>query len=277
MITAAAGIFGLGSLGAAGLFLLYAAREAGARFVVDNDGISRRAWGRATAVAWRELVRVQEFHATGFKGKGGASGRCVLHDVAGRRLAIPFPWVIDGSRLRALLEPHLGIVREAELRELARHGGRFRPDRAAGFVVLSFMTPMFLICGLAIFDPAGAGGAPQSQDRIYFEVFCLAAAPFLALLGVELISRELAITPDGLTLRSLFLDRSIPFTRVESISVKVQNPEEPVEERAKVRGSDGQKIAFDSGMPDYRAVLSLLRSRSGAKLSGSTANDPEFS
>ena len=43
IISAAAGVFGLGVNGAAGLLLVYAAREAGASFVVDDEGITRRA------------------------------------------------------------------------------------------------------------------------------------------------------------------------------------------------------------------------------------------
>ena len=69
------------------------------------------------------------------------------------------------------------------------------------------------------------------------------------------------ITADGIALESLFLNRSIPFAQVESISVKVIDAEEPGVERLTVRGSDGQKIALDSSTPCYRSVLGLLRSR----------------
>ncbi len=79
--------------------------------------------------------------------------------------------------------------------------------------------------------------------------------------SAELISRKLEITASGLTLRSFFLDRSIPFAGVDSISVKVIDHEQQVVSRVTIRGTDGQKIAFDSDMPCYRAVLSLLRSR----------------
>jgi hypothetical protein len=275
--SAISGVFGLGSLVVAGLFLLYAAREAGASFTIDDEGIRRDAWGRSTYIAWRDLVGLREFAAASPKEKTGSSGRCVLQDVVGRRLVIPFPWVVNQSHFRAAVEPHLMGVRAAQERDLARDGGRFHPDRLAGILVLTFMTPLFLLCGLSIFEPASADGALDSTSMRFLCVVCLIAAPLLALLGVELIKRELTITPTGLALNSLFLARSIPFDRVESISVKTQRGEDRVAERAKVRGIDGQTIAFYSDIPGYRAILSLIESRAGAKLHGLAINDPEFS
>jgi hypothetical protein len=265
LISGAAAVFGLGASGAAGLLPLHGAREASASFVIDDERITRHTWGQATELAWRDVVRLQEFHATGSNGKTGPSGRCVLFDVKGRRLAIPFPWVPDGPRLCALLEPHLARLREAELCELTRRGGRFRPDRRAGILLLTCGTPMLLICGLTTFDSGGAGRAQWAATRPYVGALLVAAAVVIALLGTELISRELVITADSLALRSLFLDRSIPFARVESISVKVIDAEQPGIERLTVRGNDGQTIALDSGVPCYRAVLHLLRSRAAAK------------
>jgi hypothetical protein len=97
------------------------------------------------------------------------------------------------------------------------------------------------------------------------------------ILGVDLISRELTITADGLSLRSLFLDRWIPFAGVESISVEVPEADgnELLTERATVRGH-GQKIVLDSGMPGYRAVLDLLRKRASAHPGVSAVDDPEL-
>jgi hypothetical protein len=151
---AACGIFGLGSLGAAGLFLLYSAREAGSTFVVDDEGITRRAWGRVTTIAWHELVRLEEFNAIGSKAKPGGSGRSVIYGLGGARLVIPFPFVADGPRLRGRLEPHFAPLRAAELHELLRHGRTIRPGRTVGVVVLTFMSPMFLMGGLSAFDRA---------------------------------------------------------------------------------------------------------------------------
>ncbi len=276
MFTAAAGVFGLCASGAAGVFLLYAAREAGASFFVDDDGITRRAWGRATAIAWHDLVRIEEFSTTSSKGKTGASGRCVLYCAEGRRIAIPIPWMLDRRRLGAVLEPRFAPLREAELRDLARQGGRFRPDRMVGVLVLTFMTPMFLICGLTTFDSAAPGLVEWVEKWPYAGILLIAASAGLALLGAELVSRELVITADSIALKSLFLDRSIPFARVELISVKVIDAEEPGTDRLTVRGNDGQKIALDSSTPCYRAVLGLLHSRVDSKRLGSAAHDPDF-
>ena len=133
----------------------------------------------------------------------------------------------DGRRLRPLLEPRLAILREAELRDLARHGGRFRLEAKAGVLVLTFMTPMFLICGIITFDSATPGLVELSQRWPYAGILLIAASAGLALLGAELVSRELVITADGIALESLFLNRAISFAEVESISVKVIDAEEP--------------------------------------------------
>jgi hypothetical protein len=90
----------------------------------------------------------------------------------------------------------------------------------------------------------------------------------LAILGVELISRKLTISPEGVALRSLFLNRSIRFAYIESIDVKaIQSADEPGVERAKIRGTEGQSITLDSSMPGYRPVLELARSHAAAKIS----------
>ena len=268
-------VFGLGVSGAAGLLLLYGAREAAASFVVDENGITRRVWGHATALAWGDVVRLQEFYVTSSKEKPGASGRCVLFDATGRRLVIHLPWVSDSRRLCALLEPRLTLLREAQLRDLIRHGARFRPGRTAGIVVLICVTPIFLICGLKSVDSRGAGGDPWTATWLYVGIILVASA--LALLGTELISRELAITADSLALRSLFLDRTIPFAQIESISVKVSDAEEPGIDHLIIRGHNGQTIVLDSGLPCYHALLHLLRTRANGKPSPSTAGDREFS
>jgi hypothetical protein len=62
--TAACGLFEIGGLSAAGIFLLYVAREAAASFVLDDDGITRFAWGFKTFLAWPDLLRLDEFNAT---------------------------------------------------------------------------------------------------------------------------------------------------------------------------------------------------------------------
>ncbi len=76
--TAALVVYTVGALYGSGLFMLYAAREASASFVVDDEGITRRAWGHLTTLAWRDIVREREFHPTGSKGKAGMGWRCIL-------------------------------------------------------------------------------------------------------------------------------------------------------------------------------------------------------
>ena len=139
--------------------MLYAAREAGASFVVDDQRVARLTCGQTTAIDWHDLVRLDEFSTTTAKAKAGARGRCVLYDAKGRRVAIPFPWMEDGKRRLGVPvpEPRFTLLREAGMRDLARHGGRFRPDIKAGILVLTVMTPMFLICGLTMFDSAAPG------------------------------------------------------------------------------------------------------------------------
>jgi hypothetical protein len=106
-------VFSVGFLCAMGLLLLYAARDASAFFVVDEEGITRHAWGRTTALAWRDIVREREFHPTLFKGAADVSWRWVLYDRHGRKLIIPVRWLEMGPRLSALVEPHLASLRAA--------------------------------------------------------------------------------------------------------------------------------------------------------------------
>ena len=276
-LQAACGVFELVGMVAAGLFMLYSARQAGAYFVVDDEGIARHAWGRTTAIAWRDIVLLREINASGPKGKGNTPWRCVLHGEGGQRLAIPFRFMADGPRLCARLEPHLAPLRAADLRDLSQNGRRIRPGRVVGIVVLTVMVPMFLLAGLAALDPDLRKGIEQTLGMRVLAAIAIAGAPALAVLGAEHFSRELSVTPEGLALRSLFLNRSIPLARVASISVKVTDAEAPGTERATIRGDNGQKIAIESGMPGYRAILDLLHSRAGAKGKRfPTSNDPDF-
>jgi hypothetical protein len=269
-------VYSVCAMAASGLFLIYAAREASAYFVVDDERITRRTWGYAKAIAWHDIVREREYHPGGSKGKAGMSWRCILYDGQGRRLAIPFRWVADGLRLHALVESRLASVRAAELRDLAQHGGRIRPGLQSGIVLLTCITPLFLLAGLTTFDAAGAALMPPDQGRKNLAILCLVISPFLLLMSAELITRRLEITTSGLALRSLFLDRSIAFASVDSIAVKVVDAEHQVVSRVTVRGNDGQKIAFNSEMPGFRAVLELVRLRAGAKACVSAVDDPDF-
>ena len=131
LMTTACGVFGQASLIAASLLLVYRAREAAATFDVSDQGIKRWAWGRTTAISWRDLVGMKEFNATGDKGKVGASERCVLYGRGGERLAIPFRFVVDGSRLRARIEPHLVPLRAEELDNLAQERPAISDRQAA--------------------------------------------------------------------------------------------------------------------------------------------------
>jgi hypothetical protein len=273
----ACAFYWIASFGAAGLFLLRSAAELGASFVVDDEGITRLSWAGKTFLAWREIERLEESHAIWPKGEVGRSGRCVLFGPDGRRIVIPLPSGSDGERLRGRLEPHLVSVRAAEFGALARHGGRFRPYRTTGFVVLAAIAPLCLVAGWAAFDPAGPGRGQPDAVLALIGYFSLAAATVLAMLGVELISREFTVTPDGLAVRSLILNRSIPFDWIASIAVEMTESEEVFTEHATIRGDGGQTIEFDSSMPGYRAVLDLVRLRAGANAGVTAVDDREFS
>jgi hypothetical protein len=270
-------IFSVGVLCTTGLLLLYAARDVSAFFVVDEEGITRHAWGQTTALAWRDIVREREFHPTLLKGAADVSWRWVLYDCHGQKLAIPVRWVENSLRLSALVEPHLASVRASELRKLARHGGHFRPGLKMGVIVLGCIIPVVLLIALTPPAPAGVGTLRQDLDRKPLKVFCLVVSTVLALLSVEFISRKLTVTTSGLALRSFVLNRSIAFGSIESITVKPIDPEEQIVRRALVRGCDGQKISFDSDVPCFRALVELIRERAGQKAYGSVAAAPDFS
>jgi hypothetical protein len=277
LLSVAALVFCLGGCGAAGVFLLHGAREASASYVVDDEGITRCAWGRMIVLAWGDLVQVEDYGGSGSKGQAGPSGRCVLHGVDGQRVAITYSCVANAQGLLDRLEPHLVAMRQKQLLSLARHGGKFRPGWRSGMMVLTCMAPLFLIDSLPLLFSVGPGSSdiPLNQKCVGF--LFVAAGPVLALLGLELVSRKLTVTADGLALQSLFLNRSISFMQVESIVVKVLGSGEPITERAKIQGDDGRSITIDSSMTGYRAVLDLLRRRCGAKRCGVPGNDPEFS
>lgn len=274
---AAAGIFLLGGLAAAALFLLHAARDFAANILVDDERITRLAWEWSTSIAWRDLVRVEETYTTSPKQPGGvAPGGCILRDAAGRCIRIRFQFVENGLRLRDRLEPYLVPLRAAEVDRLARDGGQFRPGRTIGFAVLTCIAPMFLVGGWSAFDLDIAGRGAPAGNLVYVGYVALVASTLLVLLSVELISQELRVTTDGLRLRSLFRDRTIPFDRVASIAVNVTENEGHISERATIRGDDGQEIAIESMLPGYRAIVELVRSRVGSKVCNGPADDPEF-
>jgi hypothetical protein len=277
LVTCAAAIFLMGGLTGAAIFLVLAAGEAGASFTLDDQGITRHASGWRRVVAWRDLVRFEESCPTGFKGIEKTFGRMFLYGRDGTRLPIRFHYLLEGSALRARLEPRLAALREEGLRDLAKHGGSFRPTKTVGFMMMTTMVPIFLVGGLSGLDLAGSGRAKDSPGVWYFSVLAVAAAPLLAMLALELISRKLTLSPTGLALRSIFLRRSIPFSSVASIDVKRgQGGDGPSIERARIRAIDGQKIALDSSMWGYRAVVEIARMNVAAKACWEGVTDPEF-
>ena len=269
LFSAVCAIFGLASVAATGLLFLHTGRDAGASFVVDDEGITRRAWGRTTALAWRDLSRLEEFNGTSARsdGKAFAPRLCVLYGDRGQRVAVPFQFMgDDGPRLRGRLETHVSRLRGDDLRDLARYGAAAQPGQRVGFIVLTLMAPLFLLGGLAALDSGGDAARPRSWT--YFGALCIAASPLLMLLGVELISRKLEVMSNGLAVRSVFSRRDIPFDQMESITIKVDDVEAPATEYAIMRSNAGGKIKFDSSMPGYRAVLELVRSRASVKCHG---------
>jgi hypothetical protein len=277
LVTCAAAIFLMGGLAAAAIFLALAANEAGASFTLDDEGITRHASGWRSVVAWSDLVRFEESCPTGFKGIEKTFGRMFLYGRDGTRLPIRFHYLLEGSKLRARLEPRLAALREEGLRDLAKHGGSFRPTRTVGLMMMTTMVPIFLVGGLSGLNLAGSGRVDDSPAVWYLSVLAVAASPFLAMLSLELISRKLTVSPNGLALRSIFLRRSIPFSSVASIDVKLgQGGDGPSIERARIRAIDGQTISLDSTMPGYRSVVELARKSVGAKACLDRAADPEF-
>ncbi len=277
LLEGAAGILGMGGLGAAGVFLLWGAGEASASFSLEDQGITRRSWGRRTFLAWGDLDGLEESSPTGHKWISDAFGRLFLYGRDGRRMAIRFHFVVDGSQLRARLEQRLVGLREESLRTLAKHGGSFRPSRSVGLLMMTTMVPLFLIGGVCGLDLAESGRAKDSPATWYIGILAVAASPFLAMLALELMSRKLTVSPTGLALRSIFLDRFIPFADIASIDVKMNHGGDgPAVESARIRAVDGQKIALDSTMPGYRAVVEIARKSVGAKSCVAGVIDPEL-
>jgi hypothetical protein len=274
---AAAGMFLFGGFSAAALFLFWGAAEASASFVVDDHVITRHAWNRSRTLAWRDVVRIDELSAIGHKANPHTFGRLYLWGADGLRMPIRLHFVCDGPLLRRALEPHLVALREADLRSIAKHGRVFRPTRTLGIVVLAFMVPLFLIGGLGAFDPAANGRLENGPAMWFIFILSVLASPLLAILGIEFISRKLTLSPDGIALQSVFLDRSLYFTRVESIDIKMEaSGDGPAVERAKIRSQDGQSITLDSSMPGYRPTLELLRRHAASKASLARLPDPDF-
>jgi hypothetical protein len=274
---AVAGLFGMGGFGAAAVFLLWVAREMSASYEVDDRAIIRHAWGRSVVLPWCDLESVEEQSPIESKTNANAFARTVLQSGDGGRLAIRSHFLADGARLRARLEPQLAPLRDLDLLEIAKHGRSFRPTRTVGILVLTCMFPMFLIAGLSGVDLSGSGGFESDRALWYIGLIGIAASPLLVILALELISRELTISHEGVALRSLFLKRTIPFAHLESIDVEaIESTDEPGVERAKIRGTDGQSITLDSSMPGYRPALELARKHVAAKISRGVLDDPEF-
>ncbi len=273
---AAVGVFGLGAAAAIGLLLLNCATEASTNYVVDDGGITRQNWTGTTRLAWSDLVRADEYCTSSSKGEAGLSRRCVLHGKTGERLTIWWPLVADCAALLARLEPRLAPLRQQDLLELAEPGTIFRPEWIAGVGYLSFMAPLFLLGGVAGLELVTTRPSEDGRVLLYLSLVAIAASPFVAALGVELVSRRLTLTRDGLALESLFLNRYVTFAGITSIKVEVTDAEEHVQERATIRAADGQSIAIHSGMPSYPAILGLVRKRAGTKSRALPLDDPEF-
>ena len=270
LATAAAGVYGMGGLAAAGLFLLWFARDIAAGFVLDDQGITRHEWGRTIALPWRDLVRFDELTAIGFKGPSKTFGRLFLHGRDGQRVVIRFHLLPDGPHLRARLEPRLAPLRDADLREITKHGRLFRPVRTVGILVLSCMAPIFLVGGLCGLNVVQPGQQTTDRGSWYIGILAVGASPLLAILSFELISRKLvSLTANGhLASEPVFSgdpSRSRVSRRSQSTSRSSRSAEEPTVEHAKIRAENGQCITLESSMPGYRPVLDLIRSHMGAK------------
>jgi hypothetical protein len=112
------------------------------------------------------------------------------------------------------------------------------------------------------------GGGVFRPDRLSGFGFLGFVAPVFLIGGLAGI--DLSTTRPSADSRSLYYSSL-------SIKIRVTDAEQPVMERAVIRGSDGQSIAIESSLPGYRAILSLLRSRSGVKSTSARIDDPEFS
>lgn len=253
LLTQVAGIFWRFTFLALSLIFLHVARVLGATYLVDDCGITQRILGRRTTIAWADLVHFEETLSTEF----GAPARYKLFAHDGRRIVIPFSSLADGARLEKDLAP----LRERNLRDLASYGRRCRPDRAIGLAVLGFIAPMFCLGGQATFEQVSSGQVALSRtSAMLLGGLLVATGLVLAILGVERISRVLTVSTAGIALRSLFLDREIPFDRVQSITLRLVG-EEPRCEYAKIRG-DKLSITICSDMTGYRELVSLVGSRS---------------
>jgi hypothetical protein len=256
LLTLAAGIFILLTFLGTGLMCLFVAGGLGASYYVDDRGITRKSLRRATTIDWSDLDRFDETLPTELDTRC----RYDLYARDGRRIVIPMSSVSDADGLRSRLEPHLAPLREQAARELAKYGRSWRPDRISGLVVLGFMAPICLIFGLhGLLGWPGTGHGWETSAPLLGMIFAV-VAQVLAVLGVELNSRELTASDSSIALRSLFLDRKISLVSVESVTLRT-DPDAPRFARAKIRG-DGRSITIHSNMPGYREVIDLVRSRS---------------
>jgi hypothetical protein len=123
---------------------------------------------------------------------------------------------------------------------------------------------MCLIGGLGSFEQGRSDHFEGSRmSAMVLGALFAAAAPVLALLGLELCSRVLTFSDSGIALRSLFLNRRIPIDGVESVTLW-SSPDDPPREVAKIRGND-QSITIYCDTPGYREVLAMVRARSGVE------------
>jgi hypothetical protein len=162
------------------------------------------------------------------------------------------------------LDEHLAPLRARVSPRLARGGQVCHQDRTAGLLIVLFVAPMCLIGGLAGFEQGRSDHfeGPRMGAMVLGLLFA-AAAPALAVLGLEMCSRVLTVSDSDIALRSLFVNRRIPFDVVESVTLWTSK-ESPPTEVAKIRGK-GQSIAIHGNTPGYRAVLATVRSRSGVE------------
>ncbi len=95
--------------------------------------------------------------------------------------------------------------------------------------------------------------------------------------GLELISRKLRVTRDRIGFKSLFFERSVPFSSIDQIRFRVADPEEPDVVSARFLAYDGQSITIRSNASEYRAVFELLQNHAGSKIARPAHGDPDFS
>ncbi len=230
------------------LMAVYGLLESFTVYRTDVDGISRRAWNGTKRLEWRNLTR--------YSADGQRDGAIKLTDHQGRRLTVTF--ILLGkaatSELREIIEAHLTTQYEKQLDEVGAFQKTWYPSRSAGFAGILLL---FMIGGMALF--LSIQPVPDDQ-RIAFWIVMLMVAGMGALFlwaTIYAISRTLTISSDGLTDRTVFRTRQIPFSRVTSVMSRTVHTKSGTTEFTTIKG-DGQKIILQLTMTDYPLLLAFI-------------------